>query len=745
MKLSANRLKSIDWKQFAVNHGEKFALGVVGLMVVLILFMGTRWAKYREKDPRKLITEVETQSAALAQATWPDDQRELYTDKYNVNIVYDNTYSVVKADNFRYPVGHPMIWPLHRRREPIQEPTWVAVQQLVQTWGRFILELPPEGQAPITDAAIAIAQADEGPMSPEDARKAQFQRTGPGGRRGMGGFEGDAGGMFPGGTFPGPGFPGEEAVAGEETFPGDAEGMGGEMGGFYSGPQINARGVRFISVRGIFPYRDQLQKVMDARHDVTPPRDPRQLVDIASVEIQRQRAKPGPNPWSDNDDDWVTLDPKIALDLLAETMNYAPDIIDPAHHHWVMTMPLPARLVGSWTPNLVSHPDNSIKTLTERQLELRRQLEEQLVKMKQESVEDPSGYSGFALAQRNLWGIQNEVVGNEGMFNQLRQSMTQMYAGEDGQGQMPGELNQMLYSTEQVPEYLLFRYFDFDVEPGVAYRYRVRLKLFNPNFHELPDNLAAENVGTGEFRFTPWSGPPPPPPTPQNHPDQPDYELAQRDAPRARHQAKALVDIYQWIAEIGTTANKVVEVQLGQFIGQPESPVDEKTGEALNKDLLVEVLRPYESFKNEPLAMGTDDVVVDLAAPPMLLRRSNVAEFHSDLKVKELEPLSQMLTVNEYGELEVHNPILSGKAHADAKMILGWEHEPWEYLKKLAEQKTMMEEGMAAEGDIGMFIEEGMYPGDGMAFPADEAGSARGRRGRGRANPARRNREPIMP
>ena len=76
MKLSVDRLKSIDWKQFGVNHGEKIALGFVGLMVVMILFMGTRWKTFQEKQPDELVSQVEKEQQALTAATWPEIEQE---------------------------------------------------------------------------------------------------------------------------------------------------------------------------------------------------------------------------------------------------------------------------------------------------------------------------------------------------------------------------------------------------------------------------------------------------------------------------------------------------------------------------------------------------------------------------------------------------------------------------------------------------------------------------------------------
>src|SRR5690606_13643890 len=52
---------------------------------------------------------------------------------------------------------------------------------------------------------------------------------------------------------------------------------------------------------------------------------------------------------------------------------------------------------------------------------------------------------------------------------------------------------------------LLSRYFDFNVDPGKTYRYRVRLKVQNPNFGLSPEQIRSPEVAEGEFRFTPWS------------------------------------------------------------------------------------------------------------------------------------------------------------------------------------------------------------------------------------------------
>jgi hypothetical protein len=67
-----------------------------------------------------------------------------------------------------------------------------------------------------------------------------------------------------------------------------------------------------------------------------------------------------------------------------------------------------------------------------------------------------------------------------------------------------------LYEEEYEPEeYLLFRFFDFSVEPGRQYRYRVKLMLDNPNQGMDPRTLASPDLATPRWLEAPWSAPSP--------------------------------------------------------------------------------------------------------------------------------------------------------------------------------------------------------------------------------------------
>ncbi len=703
MKLSAERLKSIDWKQLGVNHGEKITLAVVGLVVVLILFTGTRWKTYQEKQPGDLLSNVQTQEEALTQATWPKSEQEIYTKRYDVRTVYDNSYSVVNAGNFKYPPGHPMFWPLHRQQEPIEEPQWLTVQYVLATAGNFVLELPPPGQEPVYDGAEALAEANNAGKA-ETRAEAILKQFETGGGPTQGGPEGVDGGYAPGNSPP---------RANRNPMPmgemGDMGDMGdmadGDMGTGETGVVVNSRGVRFISVRGVYPLREQAKKILEARHDPRPI-NPRSLVLFKDFELQRQQAKPGPNPWSDDDKDWKSVDRTAMEEILTKAANYSEDVVDINDTDWVFTMPLPMRLTGRWIPYFVGHP--KIKTLTEREIEIRRMLNEQLVQLEKEAkstAEDSDLPGGFADFQRNLAGIQSDVAGDETQMRRLMSGMQEMYDPENpGAFQKEGYEGMTQGMLSQTPEYLLFRYLDFDVEPGQAYRYRVRLKVYNPHHDEPLENVASPKVVDGKYRETPWSKPT----TVAVMPEDTKFFVEDITPPRGPNEPKAKVDFFQWLSDVGTTAHKELEVQKGQIIGQPKPKTKiEASGEEVVVDpkdekMEVEVLRPFQSFKPEPIELTTNDAVVDLVAPPA---KFQPREFHADLKIwdqrKEwqgvVKPLSQMLIVNEYGELENRNPLAQLQDHSLATVILEREYRDFEYLKDAGKDEAMGEDGMMGD------------------------------------------------
>jgi hypothetical protein len=69
---------------------------------------------------------------------------------------------------------------------------------------------------------------------------------------------------------------------------------------------------------------------------------------------------------------------------------------------------------------------------------------------------------------------------------------------------IPGAQQSQYPDAPQVP-YKLFRFTDFDVEPGHTYQYRIQLVLRNPNFGQPPELLAKPQPKPLPYADTPWS------------------------------------------------------------------------------------------------------------------------------------------------------------------------------------------------------------------------------------------------
>jgi hypothetical protein len=77
---------------------------------------------------------------------------------------------------------------------------------------------------------------------------------------------------------------------------------------------------------------------------------------------------------------------------------------------------------------------------------------------------------------------------------------------EEPSGEEEENASSQALASDQV-QYQLFRYFDFDVQPGKQYRYRVQLVLFNPNYKIEPRFLAREDLGREQYLLTDWCEP----------------------------------------------------------------------------------------------------------------------------------------------------------------------------------------------------------------------------------------------
>lgn len=81
--------------------------------------------------------------------------------------------------------------------------------------------------------------------------------------------------------------------------------------------------------------------------------------------------------------------------------------------------------------------------------------------------------------------------------------------GMPGMMSMGGTMGGGTAAAKEKIEHMLFRFFDFTVQPGKKYKYRIRLALENPNYKVPPQFLKSPDLAKEELIFTDWSEPTP--------------------------------------------------------------------------------------------------------------------------------------------------------------------------------------------------------------------------------------------
>jgi hypothetical protein len=182
--------------------------------------------------------------------------------------------------------------------------------------------------------------------------------------------------------------------------------------------------------------------------------------------------------------DWEELNVEEAVDdLLTWAADY-PEVVDKQFLDPYLTEPLPPLVFANHDKEKVSHP--GIKMA-----------EKPVVAPTQEGKKKPKkrALSGAVAGNRNGGaGMQGAGPGTGGGY---------------GGGAYSGYAKQMGGAQGTLVERRLFRFFDFTVEPGKTYRYRVKLVLRNPNLGVPPRFLDNYDFGKGETREADWSQPSP--------------------------------------------------------------------------------------------------------------------------------------------------------------------------------------------------------------------------------------------
>lgn len=732
MKKSMAGLNGRAIKLFFLAHFEKMIFGVCLIIAIWACFQN-RWGGY-DQYPQDLTAKVDETTRVLRESDWPEAERKSITSYRFI----EQAQKVAQTSNWEKFAIERLYWPLYPRKMQASEPEWMQVEDLKVDAGQALIALKsktPEADVGKQGLAVAGAAPKGTPAASKDGKTTaggsldapaqpgtvSLPGIGETTKGGGGAAAGGAAAATPGGLGANP-FPGGLTLGnmgggfgGGAGAPrvsrrsrkddDDSAGAGGADGGAAT-PAItiqgdDGRGYRFAAVRGVFPLQQQLLSFVRA-HLAESEAAAGPIFNPFEFQVERQEAIPGDDPWSGK---WQRLDLENSIKLLKEEVSgLEPEAVDQKYIDYTIAMPVPLRVFGTWNKDLLTHP--AIEQLNEQQLEeQRKHQEEQLkqqknVEKEQQITSRRKGFSEVAHNPRVLQQVQqNQQVQNnepQGGFNLTGVQMPVVQevdekeaariarrtgrvanpAGLNPGANVPGQLQAVV--TAKV---LLFRYFDFDVEPGRTYRYRVRLVVENPSFSKNLAEVTEPFVAEGETRETPWSAPT----EPVKIPD--DYQLyLLLVSDKGPGNQRVAFKIYEWEPSIGTRVlGEIRKVEFGQVVG------------GLSKTPVLRLTK--KTLQDEQVELRTRDVLLDVRESPTIIPSEHPDLEFADVKnagkpVKMSVPSSAVIG-NQFGEMEVKDQEAGKEGLKSAETEAAMVNKFFDYLKA---NKDKLKTGDSAEG-----------------------------------------------
>ncbi len=306
--------------------------------------------------------------------------------------------------------------------------------------------------------------------------------------------------------------------------------MGGAMGGMGFGGQ-QTKGQRWIVITGLVPISEQEKAYDETFRDSLYYNEQVDYPDYRYYVVERARVDPN-NPGAELR--WQALDLRKALEIQRYWMGASQPQIRPAYLHDRLTFRLPPLVGREWDESIAHAPDIPLaiheefdpagmqrlpggqrpEEETEDGPDTRDPFGTPTVRRARGMGGAPGmGMEGMPMGMPGAGGSRRRGstgMGMEGMpmgMPGMGMGMEGMPMGMPGMGMgMEGGMAGM-GMFQQDPSYYLFRFFDFNVEPGAHYRYRVRLALYNPNFSLEDRYLQSPELSEKSHIFSDWSEP----------------------------------------------------------------------------------------------------------------------------------------------------------------------------------------------------------------------------------------------
>ena len=288
-------------------------------------------------------------------------------------------------------------------------------------------------------------------------------------------------------------------------------------------------------------------------------------------------------------------------------------------------------------------------------------------------------------------------------------------SGAGGPRMSQADIKQRLTANGRL---LLFRYFDFDVQPGMAYRYRFKLKIRNPNFERAAAEVVDPALALGAERETEWSNITMPAIVPASI----NYFLkdVERDPSRDEKvrpgRAVANISMFEWDSKLGTMLHDTLKIlAVGQFITEKK------------KSIVVDVATPsYDDDKDVTFLTG--DVLLDASGDFDI-----VPEQHPDLGLRtdkgrptfKLGMLPEAIVMTGLGEIRELNPVAEKTTEQALKKRVDAERNEFKNLKDAgAKTGGALDAGNAYGAMMGMPTEQGMSKPPGKKSPKKKGSSS---------------------
>ncbi len=701
--------KKFDFKAFFIEHGEKIGLGAF-----VLAFFALVWATLQIEPYQTTPDQVRQRATSLSSRVSEASEAQYISGRNTEQDepAFEPADTRQLASAAERPLQGSALLPFAGGIQPPQrirhQPRIFALEELHATAGRCTIAVV--GAEEQRGGAAAAAEQEEqrirvgGPMPPPRPRPR------PAAERESGDLEG---GGQPRGRRPQRGRGAEQMARGveilEEAFgEGRGEGNGRRGEGGRRLDDLNTEGRTFVCLTGKIPLqRQQLEFYHQLAVTQEDYREEYNQVQYLSFEVQRVAVESfdqqiPEEAWKDS-----TLNLETVQDELATWAFVYPDLVPESLLSEVCS-PLPPRVdrqEDQWLPREVVHPYFIDEKLTLDREGFLRQAREELERLQEEqdaevqvrsTVQNP--FSNFAGGRTERRRGEFSFGGYEGFEGGGYEEGPRRPGARPpaGRGPRPPRGRETSEGRQGRGEYddiarrtpfRLFRFFDFTVEPGQTYVYRVRMVVKNPN-HGLAETnvrLSSPDLATREFLHGSWSEPSPS----RNIPDDRLLLFGGVRRGTSTRDDQPEVMIAEWVPRVGAMAYQLFGIEhrdlglerptmatpSGRRRPMPRHEYDVLSpsaliirGSVLNFPNVNGLVVPPRASRpqNEVIDLTTDLMLVDMTGGGRLRAGSRASEYGHYCLIRpdgSIVETSQLQTLNDF--VEARSEVISIRKQLD--------------------------------------------------------------------------------